>query len=149
VVGRDGEAANTLRRAVLPEQLSQGSAALAHADLLELRVELLPYSPVVGRVWELRRTITAYDAWYVALAESLDAPLATLDHRLARAPGPRCSFELLPDTPHTPITHSNNTIPKYDSLNTDALSVPRAMSADHRFADRGARHDVLWIAALG
>ncbi|MGH8903342.1 MAG: type II toxin-antitoxin system VapC family toxin [Egibacteraceae bacterium] len=50
------------------------------------------------RVWKLRRTITAYDAWYVALAESLDAPLLTLYHRLARAPGPRCSFELPPDT---------------------------------------------------
>jgi predicted nucleic acid-binding protein len=92
------EAANILRRAVLAEQLSQDSAALAHTDLSQLRVELLPYSPVAGRVWELRSTITAYDAWYVALAESLDAPLATLDHRLARAPGPRCSFQLPPDT---------------------------------------------------
>jgi predicted nucleic acid-binding protein len=92
------EAVNILRRALLAKQLSQDSAALAHADLLQLRVELLPYSPVAERVWELGRTITAYDAWYVALAESLDAPLATLDHRLARSPGPRCSFELPPNT---------------------------------------------------
>lgn len=40
--------------------------------------------------------VTAYDAWYVALAESLDAKLATLDWRLARTPGCRCPFE----TPH-------------------------------------------------
>jgi len=90
------EAANILRRAVFAGQLSQDSAALAHSDLLQLRVELLPYSPVAKRIWELRGTITAYDAWYVALAEALDAPLLTLDHRLARAPGPRCSFELPP-----------------------------------------------------
>ena len=44
------------------------------------------------RVWELRSTVTAYDAWYVALAETLDATLATLDEKLSRATGPRCAF---------------------------------------------------------
>ncbi|MDP8927198.1 MAG: type II toxin-antitoxin system VapC family toxin [Actinomycetota bacterium] len=86
------EAANILRRAALAGDISQDVAALAHADLLDLRVELLPYAPVAERVWELRETVTAYDAWYVALAEALDAPLATLDRRLSRAPGPRCPF---------------------------------------------------------
>lgn len=42
------------------------------------------------RVWELRDDLTAYDAAYVALAELLDAPLVTLDSRMARAAGPRC-----------------------------------------------------------
>jgi predicted nucleic acid-binding protein len=51
---------------------------------------LVGYASVADRVWELRRTVTAYDACYVALAELLDAPLATLDVRLARAPGLRC-----------------------------------------------------------
>jgi predicted nucleic acid-binding protein len=41
----------------------------------------------VARVWELRDNVTAYDAWHVALAEALSAPLATLDRRLARASG--------------------------------------------------------------
>jgi predicted nucleic acid-binding protein len=41
---------------------------------------------------DMRGSVTAYDGWYVALAESLKAPLATLDGRLARAPGPRFSF---------------------------------------------------------
>jgi predicted nucleic acid-binding protein len=40
--------------------------------------------------------VTAYDAAYVALAEELAVPLATLDRRLARAGGPTCTF-LLPD----------------------------------------------------
>jgi len=37
------------------------------------------------------------DACYVALAELLDAPLITLDRRLAQAPGPRCGFVTPPE----------------------------------------------------
>ncbi len=88
------EAANILRRAVLSGQISADAAALAHADLLALRVELFPYSPFAARVWELRGNLTSYDAWYVAVAEALGAKLATLDVRLSRARGPRCIFEI-------------------------------------------------------
>ena len=35
---------------------------------------------------------TDYDAWYVAAAEALGLPLATLDRRLSRAAGPSCRF---------------------------------------------------------
>jgi predicted nucleic acid-binding protein len=79
------EVANILRRAVLSGQVSADSAALAHADLLALRIELFPYSPFADRVWELRGNLTSYDAWYVAVAEALGAKLATLDVRLSRA----------------------------------------------------------------
>jgi predicted nucleic acid-binding protein len=72
------------------------SAGDALGRLVELNVELHPFEPFAARVWELRETVTAYDAWYVALAEALDVPLATVDTKLARAPGPRCSF-VLPD----------------------------------------------------
>jgi len=37
--------------------------------------------------------VRGYDALYVALAEALDAPLLTLDRRLARASGLRCAVE--------------------------------------------------------
>jgi predicted nucleic acid-binding protein len=90
------EAANILRRALLARDLSADTAALAHGDLVQMRVEMFPYEPLAGRVWELRDTLTAYDGWYVALAESLGAPLVTLDRRLARARGPRCSFRVPP-----------------------------------------------------
>ena len=86
------EVANLLRRAVLAGKISDDTAALAHADLLALRVELFPYEPFAERVWDLRTNVTAYDAWYVALAETLGAKLATLDTRLSRATGPRCGF---------------------------------------------------------
>ncbi len=90
------EVANILRRAVAARELTPDVASLAHADLSALPVELFPYEPLAERVWELRRNLTAYDAWYAALAELLDAPLATLDRRLARAAGPRCRFETPP-----------------------------------------------------
>jgi predicted nucleic acid-binding protein len=86
------EAANVLRRAAMAGEISADTAALAHADLLGLQVELFAYEPFATRVWELRENVTAYDGWYVALAESLDAKLATLDLRLANATGPRCAF---------------------------------------------------------
>ena len=86
------EVANVLRRAAAAGEISADTAALAHADLLSLRVELFAYEPFATRVWELRENVTAYDSWYVALAESLDARLATLDLRLAKAAGPRCVF---------------------------------------------------------
>lgn len=86
------EVANILRRAALAGDVSADAATLAHADLLALRVQLYPYEPFADRTWELRERLTAYDAWYVALAESLDADLATLDRRLARAAGVRCAF---------------------------------------------------------
>jgi predicted nucleic acid-binding protein len=86
------EVANVLRRAAAAGQISADAAALAHADLLSLRVELFAYEPFATRVWELRESVTAYDGWYVALAESLGAGLATLDLRLTKAGGPRCAF---------------------------------------------------------
>ncbi|HUP20632.1 MAG TPA: type II toxin-antitoxin system VapC family toxin [Gemmatimonadota bacterium] len=91
------EVANILRRAALAEEIDLDNAAVAHADLLDLRVELIPYAPVADRVWELRTNLTAYDAWYVATAEALGVPLATLDVRLAKAVGPRCRF-LVPES---------------------------------------------------
>jgi predicted nucleic acid-binding protein len=49
-----------------------------------------------ARIWELRHTMTAYDAAYVALAEALGAPLVTTDARLARSSGHEAAIELPP-----------------------------------------------------
>lgn len=91
------EVANVLRRATMSGEISADTASIAHADLLSLRVELFSYEPFATRVWELRDNVTAYDGWYVALAESLGARLATLDLRLSRAAGPRCGFATPPE----------------------------------------------------
>jgi predicted nucleic acid-binding protein len=90
------EVANVLRRAVRSGDITGDIGALANADLLELNVELFTYEPFGERVWELRDSLTAFDAWYVALAEALDAPVATLDVRLTRANGPTCEFTTPP-----------------------------------------------------
>jgi predicted nucleic acid-binding protein len=90
------EAASVLRRAAAAGDITADVASMAHADLLDLRVELFPYAPFAPRVWNLRGSLTTYDAWYVALAESLGAKVATLDLKLARAEGPCCRFEVPP-----------------------------------------------------
>ena len=86
------EVASILRRATIAGHLGSELAALAHQDLARLSIDLVPYEPFADRVWELRDNVTPYDAWYVALAEWFALPVATLDARLVRAPGPRCAF---------------------------------------------------------
>ncbi|RLB54083.1 MAG: VapC toxin family PIN domain ribonuclease [Deltaproteobacteria bacterium] len=88
------EATNILRRLELAGTLTSLESTSAQRDLLRLGIELFPFEPVAERVWALRQNVTSYDALYVAIAEALDLPLATLDHRLARAPGPQCRFVL-------------------------------------------------------
>ncbi len=89
------EAANALRRLALSGLIDGSEAALAHAELLTMPIALWPYEPLAERSWELRHTVTAYDAAYVALAELLETSLVTLDRRLAGASGPRCPIETL------------------------------------------------------
>ena len=86
------ETTNVLRRLERSGDLSTLEATAAQRDLMRLRLQLVPYSPVASRVWDLRKNITSYDAIYVAVAEVLGLPLATLDKSLARAPGPVCEF---------------------------------------------------------
>ena len=90
------EATDVLRRLEQKEKISRAEATFAHADLLRLDLELFPFAPFAGRVWELRGNVSSYDAWYVALAEALDCPLATLDLRLSRAYGPQCRVVVPP-----------------------------------------------------
>jgi predicted nucleic acid-binding protein len=85
------ECSNILRRHELAGLLSADQAAQAHRDLLDLEVEQWPYELLSERVWELRANLTSYEASYVAVAELAQAPLVTLDRRLSRAPGLRCT----------------------------------------------------------
>jgi predicted nucleic acid-binding protein len=86
------ETANILRRLQLAGRLERVESTLAHREVLALPLQLWPYPAVADRAWELRETLTTYDASYVALAELLDARLVTLDRRLTRASGPRCAI---------------------------------------------------------
>lgn len=84
------ETANIIRRHELAGLIGSDQARQAHGDLLDLPVEQWPYETVAGRAWELRSSLTSYDAGYVALAELIDATLVTLDRRIRRASGLRC-----------------------------------------------------------
>jgi predicted nucleic acid-binding protein len=94
------EVANVLRRAETGNEISADVASLAYRSLLDLPVVMLPFEPFADRVWALRPSLTAYDAWYVSIAEALSAPLATLDAKLSRAPGLRCDF-VMPGRPRS------------------------------------------------
>ncbi|HWK29156.1 MAG TPA: type II toxin-antitoxin system VapC family toxin [Solirubrobacter sp.] len=84
------EVASIIRRHELASLISRDQAAQAHADLLDLAIELWPHELLAPRAWELRANLSIYDASYVALAELTAAALVTLDRRIARAPGVRC-----------------------------------------------------------
>jgi predicted nucleic acid-binding protein len=84
------ETANVVRRGELESVLTSERAIDALANLYALDIEYWPFFVTWERAWELRHNVTMYDAAYVALAEQLEAPLITVDARLARAPGVRC-----------------------------------------------------------
>ncbi len=86
------ETTSVLRRLELIKEITSMQATTAHRNLLRLDFELFPFNPFAHRIWDLRKNLTSYDAWYVALAEGLDYPLATLDKKLRGATGPMCSF---------------------------------------------------------
>ena len=92
------EATNILRRLELAKLVTTPEANAAHDDLMQLDIELFAFEPFADRIWALRYNLTSYDAWYVAIAEALRLPLATLDARLSRSNGLACEF-LTPGEP--------------------------------------------------
>ena len=91
----DLEIVHVLRRGCLIGELQPDRAAQALAVLSDLPIVRHPHEPYVQRIWQLRHSLTAYDAAYVALAEALAAPLITRDGRMASAHGHRAKIELV------------------------------------------------------
>lgn len=91
----DLEVISTLRRATRAKRLDVDRSAQALTDLAALPLQRVPHLPLLGRVWELRDNLTAYDASYVALAEALDTVLVTADGRIERASGINCEVAVL------------------------------------------------------
>ncbi|MEK6278564.1 MAG: type II toxin-antitoxin system VapC family toxin [Actinomycetota bacterium] len=81
------EVVSALRRKTARRELSTRRAQQALGDLAATPLRRHRAAPLAARVWELRASHTAYDAAYVALAESLSAPLITTDRPLALSRG--------------------------------------------------------------
>ncbi len=82
----DVEVAQVLRRYAAAGELSDERGLEALMDLVDFPVHRYPHDVLLPRIWELRHNVTAYDAAYLALAETLAAPLVTCDARLGSAP---------------------------------------------------------------
>lgn len=91
----DAEVLHGLRRAWLARRIDEVDATFALNALRNARLHRHPIEPLIPRIWSLRHNFTAYDAAYVALAESLGLPLLTRDRRLARASGHDARIEYI------------------------------------------------------
>jgi len=83
----DIEVVQAVRRYVREGEIDAHAGETALDDLRALDLQRHAHEPLLERVWELRQNLTAYDAVYVALAETLDGILLTCDRRLSQAPG--------------------------------------------------------------
>ncbi|WP_419918599.1 type II toxin-antitoxin system VapC family toxin [Candidatus Poriferisocius sp.] len=83
----DAEVLSVLRQAVLKDRLSQERAITAVNDLMLWPLERIPNRALASLAWRYHKNVSAYDAFYVAAADTHNAPLLTTDGRLARAPG--------------------------------------------------------------
>lgn len=90
-----------IRRGAQRGAIPEDRAAAAIADLGDLPIELFPSLSLRSRAWALRRNLTAADALFVSLAESLDEPLATKDAALASEASKHAAItvRLLEDAP--------------------------------------------------
>lgn len=91
----DVEVVQVLRRYRRSGDLDDRRGREAIGDLMDLPLTRYSHPMFVERAWQLRDTLTAYDAMYVALAEGLAAPLVTRDRRLAASRGHRARIELV------------------------------------------------------
>lgn len=90
----DVELLHALRRLLVAGEIEVGRADILREDFAELAVTRYPHRPLSDRIWELRQSITAYDAAFIALAEALTAPLITCDARLGRSGGHQARVEV-------------------------------------------------------
>lgn len=81
----DPEVVAVIRRWTLRGWIDAETGGRAVDELGELALVRHRHATPRRRAWELRDRCSAYDACYVALAETLDARLLTTDTRLGRA----------------------------------------------------------------
>lgn len=90
----DIEFVHALRKLTLLDQISAGRADRALTSFASLRIARYPHTGLRARMWEMRDSVPAYDAAFIALSEALQLPLVTCDGRLSRAHGHSATIEL-------------------------------------------------------
>jgi predicted nucleic acid-binding protein len=79
----DVEVAQVVRRFEMIGEIDTPRAQAALDDLVDFPIRRHPHGLLLRRMWALRANMTAYDAAYVAVAETLQATFLTHDRRLA------------------------------------------------------------------
>jgi predicted nucleic acid-binding protein len=91
----DLEVAQGLRRLVASREMTAPRAEQCFEDYAQLRIERLAHLDLLPRIWQLRDSLSAYDAAYVALTEALSASLLTCDTKLGRSHGHGARIEVV------------------------------------------------------
>jgi predicted nucleic acid-binding protein len=89
------EVFSVLRGLALGKKISYELAHRTVNRLPHLAVDHVPVDALLPGMWRLRAGISAYDAAYVALAETRDITLVTSDSRLARVATLYCAVKLV------------------------------------------------------
>jgi len=80
----DVEVASALRNLAAGLRIDSHRSEQLLTGLAALPAERYAHTPLLGRMWELRRNFTAYDAVYIALAEATNSVLYTSDAKLCK-----------------------------------------------------------------
>lgn len=79
------ETASALHRLARAGVLTEAEADRALSAMASLPIRPVPHAAVLETAWALRHAVRIADAFYVAVALHLRAPLLTTDARLSRA----------------------------------------------------------------
>jgi len=104
VLGRDpewvapehwkAEVFSVLRGLTLGRKIDPAVGERGVGRIPRLGIETVPLDLLLTRMWQLRDSISGYDAAYVVLAETRDLTLVTADTKLAKTATSFCRIEL-------------------------------------------------------
>lgn len=90
----DVEFHHALRGLLIGKKISAERAAQARELFIVMPKLRFPSTLLTERIWSLRNNLGAYDACFIALAESLEMPLITCDAKQANARGHQATVEV-------------------------------------------------------